>query len=396
MPRTVTHTAPGKLFIAGEYAVLKPGQPAIVVAVDRFITVSASPPLDGEVELATDLLPREVRLLRGRTGLRPLDVADTPHLGGALSHLVSVVEVVDELRAQLALPPLPVRLTVRSDLHEQGVKIGLGSSGAVTVAAVTALTEFCSVPMSPELRFRVALLASIRRDAGPSGADLAASTWGGWIVYQAPDRARLLQSLRSSGPAQTAQARWPGFSVRSLPPPDALSLHTGWSGTPASTSARVSQLTPTAWWGSAAFHRFLARSESCVTTATHALDRGDPEALLTAIHDARHILAGLDQDTQLGIFTPQLTQLCTAAEAFGGAGKPSGAGGGDCGIALLPHTAPAHALRTRWAAAGITALPLHVTDPLNPAEGASRAAGADVTDSPISRPPLISDRGRSQ
>ena len=31
--------APGKLFIAGEYAVVEPGQPAVLIAVDRCITV---------------------------------------------------------------------------------------------------------------------------------------------------------------------------------------------------------------------------------------------------------------------------------------------------------------------------------------------------------------------
>ncbi|MFO8068960.1 MAG: phosphomevalonate kinase, partial [Alkalibacterium sp.] len=35
--------SPGKLYIAGEYAVTEPGYPAVIVAVDRFITVSLSP-----------------------------------------------------------------------------------------------------------------------------------------------------------------------------------------------------------------------------------------------------------------------------------------------------------------------------------------------------------------
>ena len=33
-------TTPGKLFIAGEYAVVEPGHPAIIVAVDQFVTVA--------------------------------------------------------------------------------------------------------------------------------------------------------------------------------------------------------------------------------------------------------------------------------------------------------------------------------------------------------------------
>ena len=32
-------TAPGKLFIAGEYAVVTPGQPALIAAVNRYVTV---------------------------------------------------------------------------------------------------------------------------------------------------------------------------------------------------------------------------------------------------------------------------------------------------------------------------------------------------------------------
>ena len=33
-------SAPGKLYIAGEYAVVEVGHPAIIVAVDQFITVT--------------------------------------------------------------------------------------------------------------------------------------------------------------------------------------------------------------------------------------------------------------------------------------------------------------------------------------------------------------------
>lgn len=36
-------TAPGKLYIAGEYAVVEPGHPAIIVAIDQFISVSIGP-----------------------------------------------------------------------------------------------------------------------------------------------------------------------------------------------------------------------------------------------------------------------------------------------------------------------------------------------------------------
>lgn len=396
MRPAVTHRAPGKLLVAGEYAVLEPGRPAIVVAVDRFVTVTAATPPHGEVVLDTDLLPYEVRMSRSATGLRLLDPAHTPHLDGALAHLVSVVEVLDQLCGQLALPAVPVRLSVRSGLHEHGTKIGLGSSGAVTVAAVTALARFHRLPLTPHLCFRLALLASIRVDPGPSGVDLAASTWGGWILYRAPDRDRLLHLLGRDGVATTLHATWPGLTVRALPPPAALRLHVGWSGSPASTSDRVRELSGTTWWHSPDHDRFLQHSARKVTSAVHALEHDDPVALLAAVHGARRLLALLDEQTHLGIFTPRLTALCHAAQLCGGAGKPSGAGGGDCGIALLPRTTDPRSLRTRWAREGITALPLRVADLPGTADDGPRTAGPELIRSPLRPPPAGNHPGETR
>ena len=42
-------SAPGKLFIAGEYAVVEPGYPAILVAINQFIMVSLEKALAQEV-----------------------------------------------------------------------------------------------------------------------------------------------------------------------------------------------------------------------------------------------------------------------------------------------------------------------------------------------------------
>ena len=54
---TVTRHAPGKMFIAGEYAVLEPGHPALLVAVDRQVGVTVSAPEDAEVVVESDLRP---------------------------------------------------------------------------------------------------------------------------------------------------------------------------------------------------------------------------------------------------------------------------------------------------------------------------------------------------
>ena len=45
-PWTTEVRAPGKLYIAGEYAVVEPGFPAVLIAVDRYVTVRVRDAVD--------------------------------------------------------------------------------------------------------------------------------------------------------------------------------------------------------------------------------------------------------------------------------------------------------------------------------------------------------------
>ncbi|MEU1409053.1 phosphomevalonate kinase [Streptomyces sp. NPDC005728] len=351
--------APGKLFVAGEYAVVDPGNPAILVAVDRYVSVTVSPLAGTGVEMSSDLGPSNVRFA-WQDGRLAGHAGDEHSARAGLAHLTSAVETVARLLAEhgRALPAFGI--TVDSALHENGTKYGLGSSGAVTVAAVAAVAAFCGLTLSPEERYRLALLATAAIDPKGSGGDLAASTWGGWIAYRAPDRTAVLDLARRQGVTQALRAPWPGFEVRRLPPPKGLALEVGWTGTPASTPSLVSGLQRRTWRGSASHQRFVQRTTDCVRAAVAALEQGDPRSLLDQIRRAKGELARLDDEVGLGIFTTRLTALCDAAEAAGGAAKPSGAGGGDCGIALFDAEAQrdiAH-VRQRWATAGVRPLPL--------------------------------------
>ncbi|MGB3439871.1 MAG: phosphomevalonate kinase [Actinophytocola sp.] len=356
MTGAVVRHAPGKLFVAGEYAVLRPGSPAILVAADRRITVTVTPE-DDDVVIASDLTGDEVRLNR----------ADGLAEGGGPPPVVSAIEAADELLGERGLPLPRVRLAIDSDLHENGVKFGLGSSGAVTVATIAAVLAHCGVSLSTEERFRLALLATARRDPDSSGGDLAASTWGGWISYRAPNRAAVVALARRVGVDAALRAPWAGFEVRRLPPPRGLAFEVGWTRRPVSTSDRVTGHAVRRWRDSPAYRVFTRRSGECVTAAADALERGDDRALLAQLRRARRLLADADDLAGLGIFTDSLTSLCDAAEAVGGAGKPSGSGGGDCGIALV-DTEPAAVglLRERWLAEGISPLPSTSPHPRGP------------------------------
>jgi len=232
----------------------------------------------------------------------------------------------------------------------------------VTVATVSAVAAYHGLELSPDARFRLALLATARHAPRSSGGDLAASVWGGWIAYRAPDRAAVLALARRGGLEHALKEPWPGFSVRRLPPPRDLALEVGWTGEPAATASLTGRLESGEWRGSALQRDFVRRSDTGAEAGIRALERGDDDELLRLIRGARRMLADLDGAVRLGIFTPVLTALCDVAEAVGGAAKPSGAGGGDCGIAFLEAAEASRVsrLRERWEAAGVLPLPIRI------------------------------------
>ncbi|MFJ3841318.1 phosphomevalonate kinase [Streptomyces sp. NPDC090054] len=362
--RTVVRSAPGKLFVAGEYAVVEPGTPAILVAVDREVTVTVTRSDAADIVISSDLIPRAVhwRWLDGRLHAPGTKNGETDAHGprGALAHVVSAVETVRLLLAERGLPLPGLDISISSRLHDNGRKYGLGSSGAVTVATIDAITSLCGLNLSLDARYRLAVISSVAIDPKGSGGDLAASTWGGWISYQAPDRAFVFDLTHRHGIEETLRTPWPGHSVRRLPAPRGLTLEVGWTGNPASTTSLVSALHRRTWRGTASHRTFVETSTDFVRASITALEAGDDQGLLRQIRRARQELARLDDEVKLGIFTPELTALCAVAETVGGAAKPSGAGGGDCGIALLDAEAMHDISHVRqwWAAAGVLTLPV--------------------------------------
>src|SRR5206468_279344 len=93
--------------------------------------------------------------------------------------------------------------------------------------------------------------------------------------------------------------------------------------------------------------------------AAHALfqDGRGSGALLDAVASSADLLARLGDEVGIPIVTPALARLVAAARRVGAAAKPSGAGGGDCGIALATSGAQADAVAAAWRAEGIVPLP---------------------------------------
>lgn len=368
----VTATAPGKLYVLGEYAVVEPGHRAVLVAVDRYVRVEAvARERDG-------LFCSSAAGAQGPLGWRhratdaPLD-ASGEHLieveedsSGFYRYLAAATRTVERLRAERGLPSRHYALSVASALDDavSGAKFGLGSSAAVTVAAVGAVAAFYGMELSPEQVYRLAMLATVQVTAATSGGDLAASALGGWVLYASPDRTWLLEQLAAGSRIEDLlRTDWPGLLldgvVGSGPASETMpvQLRVGWTGRPADTPELVGRMRSRA--GIPA--DLLARSEAAVQCFLDAARGGQPETVGEAVAASRSFLADLAAQRGSVIETPELAELVRRSAAHGWWGKSSGAGGGDCGIALARTGADARALEESWEQAGIRPLGLDVS-----------------------------------
>lgn len=350
--------APGKLFIAGEYAVVEPGQPAVLIAVDRCITVRLTES-EGAGRIHSSEYGQAPVVWRREDDGEHIIVDERP-----FDYVLSAISTVEELRSGRGASPRYFDLEISSELNDSdGRKFGLGSSAAVTVATIAALDEFYRLGLTLTERFKLAVLATIAISTKASGGDLAASTFGGWIRYSSPDRAALHAHRETHGVVSAMSCpEWAGCSARRVTPPSSLDLLVGWTGSPASTEHLVTRVHTPAPERHRPLKSFAAESHTLVDDLVAAFDADDAEASLTTIRSVRALLRRLSDSTGSLIETEALHDLCEIAETHGAAAKPSGAGGGDCGIALA-RTQPearteAHTILSGWKAAGIRPLDL--------------------------------------
>lgn len=348
-------SVPGKLFIAGEYAVVEPGHPAIIVAVDQFINVTIEGARkNGSIQSAqySDLPIRWTR----RNGELVLDHRENP-----FHYILAAIRLTEKYAQEKGTLLSFYDLKVTSELdNSNGRKYGLGSSGAVTVATVKALNLYYDLKMDRLTQFKIAALAHLAVQGNGSCGDIAASCYGGWLAFSTFDHEWVLRKQQKWTLTQLLTSDWPELSIRPLIVPKSLRLLIGWTGSPASTSDLVDQVYQSKEAKEKGYAKFLADSKDCVNRLIDGFLNEDSRTIKKMITENRKLLVGLSSLTGVTIETPALKKLCDLAETYRGAAKSSGAGGGDCGIVIVDQKTGILPLMSAWEKADIIPLPLHV------------------------------------
>ena len=131
----------------------------------------------------------------------------------------------------------------------------------------------------------------------------------------------------------------------------------GWTGSPVKTDSQLKK-------AGGADRDFVRGVSSISEKLWQALADGDHTAAFACLRENRMLLQDYERERAVCIETEKLKALADIADGAGAAGKSSGSGGGDCGIALVGVSngadveATAADITARWQAAGIRPLPL--------------------------------------
>src|SRR3990170_8431495 len=167
----VTASAPGKLMLFGEHAVLH-GYPCLVTSVDLRYKVSIELIDKPVISIQTPVLEDRKEVY----SIRVEDLQNDPLKQNDTKFVMAVLQGM--------IPKVGYRNGFRIQSDGPIASYGLGSSSAISVATVRALSALFSIELSLEEIFQEAFSAVLEVQKTGSGFDTAAATFGGTLRYQ--------------------------------------------------------------------------------------------------------------------------------------------------------------------------------------------------------------------
>lgn len=315
-------------------------------------TATEQPQSQAQAQAQPQAQPRVFSSYYGERG-RAIDLANPDDPDDIVTHVIALVYRIAAAENQ---PATPVDITIDSDLDDaaSNAKYGLGSSGAVAVAVTRALGKQLGLHLDSLRVFKIAMVATLLAGAAGSGGDIACSAHGGVVLYRRAEP-EALAKLVAADPVAATAAQWPNLRIESRADLGGLNLLVGWTGSPVKTD---SQLAKAGGLGG----EFVSQVSSLSGRLWRALADGDHPAAYECVRANRALLQDYERHRAVCIETDKLKALADVAESAGAAGKSSGSGGGDCGIALATAGVDGELIAQRWRERGIEPLPLRLAE----------------------------------
>lgn len=287
----ITVSAPGKLMLLGEHAVVY-NRPCIVTAVGQRMFVTLEKTKSDSFELnAPDVNVKNYKKAISELGTGEIEK-------GAKFVEVAVKNFRDKYTFKGGL-----NIKTKSQFSSL---FGFGSSSASTVCVIKGLSILLGKKLSDQQVFNLAYKTVLDIQGKGSGFDVAAATFGGTLYFWTAGK--VIKPLKIKG----------------------LPLVVGYSGVKADTITLVNQVKEKANKYPEVIEGIYNHIQTLVEEGRKVVLKGDFESLGELMNFNQGYLSSL------GVSTKKLADMIYAARDNGAYGaKLSGAGGGDCIIALV-------------------------------------------------------------
>ncbi|MGI6735214.1 MAG: hypothetical protein ACOX3C_03415 [Bacilli bacterium] len=310
---------PGKLYIIGEYNVLKSGHGAIVAPVNLFLQGTLVPNHKTTIIEGGISHPYHTLLENG-----------CPH---QLKNTVTTITFFNEYLALKDIPICEFEYTIENNLiSDEQIKYGLGSSAASVVLTLKLLNRLYRTNLSPLVLFKMAVLIQKELNSLTSGGDLACTIFDVPLYYARYDLNWLLKETRVF---ELLEIEWPLLEIKLLTKiPYFLVGWTKENFTP-DTNGKIHD-------------SFYQKADKLVNNYLVTYDD-------MYLRQYQNLLDELGLSRK-GMVTPRLKALVKSAKELGVVAKISGAGYGDCGIAQINDKSVIEPLTKMWENEGIIIL----------------------------------------
>ena len=239
----------GKLYWAGEYAILEPGQMALIKAIPIYMKAEIA--FSDSYRIYSDLFDFAVDL--------------TPNPDYSL--IQETIALVGDFLVYRGQTLRPFSLEIRGKMEREGKKFGLGSSGSVVVLVIKALLALYNLSIDQDLLFKLASAVLLKRGDNGSMGDLACIVAEDLVLYQSFDRKKIATWLEEESLATVLERAW-GFSISQVKPGLECDFLVGWTKEVAVSSQMVQQIKRNI------DQNFLSSSKATVAALVEALEQG--------------------------------------------------------------------------------------------------------------------------
>lgn len=342
---------PGKLILLGEYAVLH-GADSLVAAIDRQAVISIDP-LSGESwqlssSLCTDLIKFQVR----ESG--EIEIVDilSPGVLNQMRYSFSALNDIcrDIIKSGYSVQPFHIHInTDQFFLSKDHQKLGLGSSAAVIVGVVKAVTGLLQIEkrLFPELsdlfKYTHQLHAKVQGNRG-SGIDVAASVFGGLGIYN-------LSRINEPEKQFFGYESWPA---------EELYIYPVWTGRSASTENMLNLVETFQNSAKGEWKKFINTLIDLANNGCVYFKNGKIQSFIEIIREYNALLKRFTNISKIPIISERHDRIAGIVHNSGGVYKPSGAGDGDFGVAFTDSEDSLLNIKQNLTEAGFKKIPLEL------------------------------------